>query len=323
MAALDWDLQEMESQHGKRAVVTGANSGIGYLTALELAKRGATVVMACRSPERGEQALKRLRTAMPGAMVELALLDLGSLCSVQEFARQELANGFRLDLLINNAGVMAPPKRVETADGFELQFGTNVVGHFLLTALLFPALELAKTARVVTLASIAHKRGRLRFDDPQWTRDYDPMASYAQSKLANLMLALEMERRLQQAGSTVKSVACHPGVASTSLFITGEYGFVEKLVRRLASYAIGLFLNSEAQGALPTLFSATSQLAVGGGYYGPQGFREMRGGDVGVAQVRPQALDSDDATRLWHLCEELCGVRFLCDDASPRGEETA
>ncbi len=325
MAALDWDLQKIGSQHGKRVVVTGANSGIGYHTALELAKRGATVVMACRNPERGEQALERLHNAMPGALAELALLDLGSLTSVRDFARKELANGLPLHLLVNNAGIMAPPKRAETVDGFELQFGTNVLGHFLLTALLFPALESAEKARVVTLASIAHKRGKLRFEDPQWTSGYDPMASYAQSKLANLMLALELQRRLRERGSSVESVACHPGVANTNLFVTGDYSLLEKLLRTVASYAIGIFLNSETQGALPTLFAATSPVAVGGEYYGPQGFREMRGGDVGIAEIRPQALDREAAGKLWNLCEDLCNERFLWRQTSGQatGAETS
>ena len=300
----------MSSLHNRRILITGANVGIGYHTALQLARRGATVVMACRDQGRGEAALARLRKEVPGALVELLLLDLSSFQSVREAAQRELDGGQPLQVLINNAGVMAPPKRLTTVEGFELQFGTNVLGHFLLTALLWPSLRKAQRSRVVTVASIAHKRGRIRFDDLQCERDYDPMASYAQSKLANLILALEMDRRLRKEDSTVSSIACHPGVAATRLFVTGDYGPLEKVLRVLATYAIGLFLNSEAQGADPTLLAATWEQAVGGGYYGPQGFREMRG-KVGPADIRPQAKDLGTATRLWEVCEQLCGEKFL------------
>lgn len=300
----------MANLHQQRVLITGANVGIGYQAALQLARQGANVVMACRDRERGEAALSRLRRAVPGALAELTLLDLSSLQSVREAAKRELEVDQPLRVLINNAGVMAPPKRLTTSEGFELQFGTNVLGHFLLTALLLPALEKAGNARVVTVASIAHKRGRIRFEDLQWESNYDPMASYAQSKLANLMLALEMERRLRERGSTITSVACHPGVAATRLFVTGEYSALEKAIRVLLTYVIGLFLNSEAAGAEPTLFAATSEQAVGGGYYGPRGFREMRGA-VGAAQIRPQARDQDSAGRLWEICEQLTGQPFF------------
>jgi len=301
----------MGSVRGKRILITGANSGIGYEAAVELARRGATVVMACRDAVRGQAALERVEKAVGGALVELLPLDLSRLDSVRSAAEKELATGLPLDRLINNAGVMAPPKRLETQDGFELQFGTNVLGHFLLTALLLPALEKSPAARVVTLASVAHKRGRLQFEDLQCEKSYDPSASYAQSKLADLMFSLELERRLRSAGSRVMSVACHPGVANTNLFVTGDYGPLEKWLRRIASYLIGLFLNSPHQGALPTLFAATSEDVSGGGYYGPQGFREMRGSSVGEAEIRPQALDRVAAQRLWEICEELTETSFL------------
>lgn len=306
-----WDPAALSSLQGKRVFITGGNGGIGFQTALELAKMGVQVVLACRDRQRGEQALERIFRIVPGALVELSLLDLASLASVRQAAERELSSGGPLQVLINNAGVMAPPQRLETADGYELQFGTNVLGHFLLIALLQPALEQAEDARVVTVASIAHKRGRIRFEDPQWTQDYNPRASYAQSKLANLMLALELERRYRRVGSKVSSIACHPGVASTQLFVTGNYGWLERLLRQIATYAIELFLNSEEHGALPTLFAATSDLAVGGGYYGPRGFLEMRGGDVGAAEIRPQAVDQGSAEKLWSLCEQLTGTTFL------------
>jgi NAD(P)-dependent dehydrogenase (short-subunit alcohol dehydrogenase family) len=250
--------------------------------------------------------------------VELVLLDLASLESVRAVAEAELALGVPLDLLINNAGVMATKKRLETKDGFELQFATNVLGHFALTLRLLPALlraaeSAAHRPRVVTLASIAHKNGRLNFADLQSTRDYNPMGAYQQTKLADLMFAFELDRSLRAAGelaAQVMSVAAHPGVANTNIFQAGEYSALEKTMRRWAAAAIGAVLNSEAEGALPTLFAATSDEAVSGGYYGPQGFQETRGGDVGVAKVAPQALDQAAATRLWSECERLTGVSF-------------
>jgi NAD(P)-dependent dehydrogenase (short-subunit alcohol dehydrogenase family) len=304
---------------GRRALVTGANSGIGYYTAFELARSGAHVILACRDRTKGEEALARLRAETVDASAEVVLLDLASLDSVREIAAAEVARGLPLDLLINNAGVMAPKKRQETADGFELQFGTNVLGHFALTALLLPALERAvaiqaQRPRVVTVASIAHKQGQLNFDDLQSTGSYSPMRAYRQSKLANLAIAFELDRRLRAAGppaSGVMSVAAHPGVASTNIFRVGPFPPVERLVRRWIAAAIGAVLNSGAEGALPTLFAATSPDVVNGGYYGPQGFQEMRGGDVGPAKVAAQALDQAAAARLWRECERLTGISLL------------
>jgi NAD(P)-dependent dehydrogenase (short-subunit alcohol dehydrogenase family) len=220
-----------------------------------------------------------------------------------------------LDLLINNAGVMAPKTRLETRDGFELQFGTNVLGHFALTALLFPALMRAAESRpepprVVTLASIAHKRGRLDFDDLQSSKSYSPMRAYQQSKLADLLLALEFDRRLRAAGppaSRIMSVAAHPGVANTNLFQAGEFRPIEKLVRRGFGVLIGTFLNSEQAGALPTLYAATAPEAKSGAYYGPLGFQEMRG-RVGTALIARHAQDTAAAERLWNECERLTGL---------------
>ena len=314
-----WTVADIPSLSGRRVLITGANSGIGYRTALKLARKGARVMLACRDPLRGQAALDRMQADSDGVETELVVLDLASLASIREFAKQELARRRPLHLLINNAGVYAPPKRLETADGFELQFGTNVLGHFALTALLMPALQLAADTsgsrpRVVTVASIAHKRGVLNFDDLQSTRNYSPTKAYAQSKLADLMMAFELERRLRVAHSSIMSIAAHPGVANTNLFQTGHHSTFERALRTAAGHVIGLLLNSDAEGALPTLYAATAKDAQDGGYYGPQGFQEMRGDVVGPAHVAPQALDQDAADHLWQVCERLTGIRFRSRD---------
>ncbi|SNT31191.1 NAD(P)-dependent dehydrogenase, short-chain alcohol dehydrogenase family [Granulicella rosea] len=313
-----WRPKDIPSQTGRRVLITGANSGIGYHAALELARHGATLLFASRDRARGEAALARLRREATGpgsaaSEAELVLLDLASLASVREVAARIVADGRPLDLLVNNAGVMAPPKRLETQDGFELQFGTNVLGHFALTLLLLPALRLAVggvAPRVVTIASIAHLRGKIDFDDLQSLRRYAPMGSYAQTKLADLMFAFELERRLRAAGLGICSLAAHPGVANTNLFQVGDFSAPERAIRRLFGHAIGALLNSDAEGALPTLYAATAPEAECGGYYGPQGFREMRGGDVGSAKISAAARDMAAAKRLWQVCEELTGVQF-------------
>jgi NAD(P)-dependent dehydrogenase (short-subunit alcohol dehydrogenase family) len=310
-----WKAVDIPSLAGKRVLITGANSGIGYHAALKLARKGAHVMLACRDRQRGEDALARLDTDSPSAHTELAVFDLASLASVRDFAEEELRKRRPIHILINNAGVMAPPKRLQTDDGFELQFGTNVLGHFALTALLMPALELAAESgerpRVVTIASIAHKRGRLNLDDLQSSKSYGPMRAYQQSKLADLMFAFELDRRLRARSSRVMSVAAHPGVADTNLFRTGDRSPLEKTARTLLGHVIGIVLNTDAEGALPTLYAATASTAEDGGYYGPQGFQEMRGEDVGPAKIAPQARDMVAAGRLWQLCEEFTGIEFL------------
>lgn len=308
-----WNLDDISPQTGRRVVITGANSGIGYQTAAILARRGAEVVLACRDERRGAAALARLQEEVPGALAELAQLDLASLASVRAFADREMALCKPIDLLVNNAGVMAPPRRLETADGMELQFGTNVLGHFVLTGLLLPALEMAaadnsrEQPRVVTIASIAHKQGRLDFDDLQATRRYRPMVTYRQSKLANLMFALELNRRLRAAASRVMSVAAHPGVANTNLFRGGGHSTANRAARGALSAFIGAVLNSDFAGALPTLYAATGADVVDGGYYGPLGLFEARGERVGAAKIASQARDEADARRLWQACETLAG----------------
>ncbi len=306
---MKWTLADVPSQAGKRFFITGGNSGVGYYAAVELARRGAVVVLACRDKARGEAALKQLRVDAVGpdsaaGAAELVELDLASLDSVRRAAEAAAAGGVAIDGLINNAGVMAPPKRLETKDGFELQFGTNVLGHFALTCRMLPVVK----DSVATLASIAHKRGRIAFEDLQSTASYNPMRAYQQSKLADLMFAFELDRRLRAAGSPVKSIAVHPGVAQTRLFKVGSGTGLGAVAEKAIQNTIGFLLNSGLDGALPTIFAATSPDAQGGGYYGPQGFQEMRGGDVGAAFVSKAARDPAAQGRLWRVCAELTGV---------------
>jgi NAD(P)-dependent dehydrogenase (short-subunit alcohol dehydrogenase family) len=287
------------------AIVTGSNTGLGYDTARVLAGRGAHVVMAVRDTGKGETAAARIRQLSPGATVTVHKLDLGSLASVKQ-AGAELAAAYpRIDLLINNAGVMYPPKST-TSDGFELQFGTNHLGHFALTGLLLGNLLEVDGSRVVVVASIAHNiRAKIDFDDLQWAkRKYDRVASYGQSKLANLMFAYELQRRLAAAKAKTIAVAAHPGVAAT------------ELSRHIPGYSLpgvatvmGKVLNSPELGALPTLRAATDPAVKGGQYYGPDGFRELRGYPVLVSSTK-QSQDVAIQQRLWKVSEELTGVTF-------------
>ena len=301
-----WTLGDVSSQAGKRFLITGGNSGVGYWAAVELARRGAEVVLACRDKARAEAAAQQLKVDSGGGTAEVIVLDLASLDSVRRAAEELLGRGVAFDGLINNAGVMAPPKRRETRDGFELQFGTNVLGHYALTCRLMPIV----TERVVTLSSIAHKRGRIAFEDLQSTKSYNPMRAYEQSKLGDLMFSFELERKLRAAGSPVISIAVHPGVAKTNLFRIGGSKGLGRIAEVVVQTSLGILFESAAAGAIPTIFAATSPDAKGGGYYGPQGFKEMRGGDVGPAFVSAAAQDVAAQGRLWDVCAELTGVEL-------------
>jgi len=298
-----WDAGDIPDQGGRLAVVTGANSGLGLVTARELARHGARVVLACRNRERGEAALKEVTEAASGPAPELEELDLADLSSVRSFADRLAAGGEELDLLINNAGVMAPPRR-RTVDGFELQFGTNHLGHFALTKLLLPLMEGREDARVVTLSSTAHRMGRIAFDNLNGDRRYFRWNAYGQSKLANLLFALELDRRLRARGSTVKSLAAHPGYATTNLQSAAAPAF-DRVVMKMTDAVVG---QSGEMGALPVLYAATEPGLEGGTYAGPDGIGEQRGHPK-IVDPNRAARDEGSARRLWDVSEELTGVR--------------
>lgn len=308
MPPAKWTAAEIPSQTGKLALITGSNSGIGFHAANDLARAGCAVILACRDQKKADEARRRILRDAPKAAVETLQLDLAGQASIHAAAKQFMASGRPLDLLINNAGVMALPDRRTTQDGFELQFGTNHLGHFALTGLLLPALLAAPAARIVTVSSIAHRGGKIRFEDPSWNHDYKPWPAYRQSKLANLYFGFELERRLSKAHANAASLVVHPGVSNTNLFQAGP-GQGAGLQAKLAPLVIAIIAQSDAQGALPTLYGATSPEAQGGHFYGPDGFREMRGHPVEV-KAEAQAYDEPTAVRLWQLSEQLTGVHY-------------
>src|SRR4051812_18697124 len=304
----DWSTADIPSQQGRVAVVTGTNSGLGFVTARELARAGATVLMTSRNPARGADAEQRLRADVPGADVHLEALDLASLASVREFAARVRAAYDGLDILVNNAGVMAIP-RATTADGFEMQFGTNHLGHFALTGLLLPELLKRDGSRVVTVSSTAHKAGTIKFDDLIGEKSYWSWRAYAQSKLANLLFAYELQRRLAAAGARTISVAAHPGYASTNLQAVGPQQSGNKVMGLLMNLGNVAFGQTADDGALPQLFAATAPDVEGGCFYGPSRMLESRGAPKRV-QSTSRSKDPALAARLWSVSEDLTNVRF-------------
>jgi NAD(P)-dependent dehydrogenase (short-subunit alcohol dehydrogenase family) len=292
-------LENLPDQTGRVAIVTGANTGIGFETAAALAANGAKAVMACRNRQKAEGAIDRIRERTPGADLEFVELDLASLASVERFADAFRARHDRLDLLINNAGVMIPPFG-RTEDGFELQFGCNHLGHFALTGRLLDILDATPGARVVTVSSMAHRYGSIDFDNLNAEKGYDKMPAYGQSKLANLLFTFELTRRLQAAGSSVVATAAHPGWTGTDL----------QRHSTLIEFLNHFFAQSPPMGALPTLRAATDPQAGGGDYFGPSGLFEMRGYPIKVTAA-PAAQNEVDAKRLWEVSEQLTGVSFL------------
>ena len=293
-------------------MVTGANSGIGLETARALATAGADVVLAVRNGDKGAQAADDIRSTAPNATITVGALDLASLALVEGFAKQMLGEGRPIDLLVNNAGIMAVPKRHTTADGFELQFGTNHLGHFALTGRLLPLLRASEHPRVVTVSSIAHQMGSIPFDDLNLEHGYRGWRAYAESKLANLLFASELQRRSRREGWRILSNAAHPGSTRTNLQTTGPNLGKQKGASSLIELPMRLpgMSQDAVQGALPTLYAATSPGAVGDGYYGPSGFLEMTGTGVTTARRSKRARNEADAARLWSLSERLTGVAY-------------
>lgn len=308
---MPWTTADIPAQDGRTAVVTGANTGLGLETAAALAGAGATVVLACRNTEKAARARTEIVERHPGATVEVLHLDLGDLAQVRGAAAETIDRFPRVDLLVNNAGVMIPP-RTDTADGFELQFGTNHLGHFAYTGSVLPAVLGAEGSRIVTVSSIAHKSGRMRWNDLQWERFYDRFRAYGQSKLANLLFTFELQRRLLEAGENsatgTSALAAHPGVSATEL-VRHVPGAGLPGVKQLVDVAVSVTSQSAAAGALPILRAATDPDAAGFEYYGPSAFNEMRGHPV-VVQPMSQARDQDDWSRLWQISEELTGVTY-------------
>jgi NAD(P)-dependent dehydrogenase (short-subunit alcohol dehydrogenase family) len=300
-----WTTDQIPDQAGRIAVVTGANSGLGLVTARELARAGARVVGTARDQRKADSTRALIAAEVEGADLDLRLLDLASLDSVREFAAAVAADHGHVDVLVNNAGVMMPP-RGETADGFELQFGTNHLGHFALTGRLLAALAAAGSARVVTLSSLEHKPGRLDFDDLQSEHDYSARGAYQQSKLANAVFGLELDRRLRAAGLGVISVLAHPGYSATNLQSTGPTGPMKALL----SVGNKLFAQSAERGALPELYAATAPGVEGGNFIGPDGFQELRGSPT-IVQPVGRARDEEAGRRLWRVSEQLTGVEYL------------
>lgn len=305
---MTWTERDAADLSGKIAIVTGANSGIGLEAVRMLARKGAEVVMACRNAAKAESAAGAVRAEAPSAKVRVESLDLSNLASVRSFAEKMSRELTRLDLLVNNAGIMAIPRAL-TADGFEMQLGTNHLGHFALTGLLLGKVLATESARVVTVSSGAHHFGKMDFDDLMGERHYEKWRAYGQSKLANLLFFHELDRRLRRGGKTQKSVAAHPGYAATNLQYVGPELEGSKVGHFFMSLGNRLIAQSAVMGALPTLRAASDGAAVSGSYYGPDGFRELRGSPVLVRSSR-RAQNEDDARRLWEVSESLTGVGY-------------
>ena len=303
----EWNLDQVPDLSGRVIIITGANSGIGYEAALALAKRKAEITLACRNEEKARAAVDRIRAEVPSARLKIIPLDLSDLASVRAFAERFREEQSQLHALVNNAGVMALPRRL-TVDGFEMQFGTNHLGHFALTGQLLDLLLATPASRVVNVSSIAHKFGKIRFHDLQGEKRYSKWAAYGQSKLANLLFTHELDRRLKERGHETISVACHPGWAATSLQEAGPKMEGSKLMEKLSAWGNAMLAQDAAAGALPTVFATVEPLR-GDEYIGPT---RMMGwhGPPEIIQPLDKAREPETAQRLWEASEELTGVRF-------------
>lgn len=299
----NFSIKDAPSQKGKIAIVTGANDGIGYETSLELTRKGAKLIMACRNPSKAENAIAAIKKEIPTADVSFIHLDLNSLNSVKSFASEFKKSNPKLDLLINNAGIMIPPFS-KTEDGFESQMGVNYFSHFLLTGLLMTELNAADAARIVSLSSIAHKPGKINFDNLNSEQKYSKMKAYSQSKLACLMFAYELDRKLKKSGSKVMSVAAHPGASPTNLMKN-----LPPFARKVLIPMVKPLFNSPQAAALPSLMAAMNPAVKGGDYYGPTGFGEMSGKPA-LAKAKPHAHDELVAKKLWDVSETLVDFQF-------------
>jgi NAD(P)-dependent dehydrogenase (short-subunit alcohol dehydrogenase family) len=303
-----WSTDDIPLLEGRIAVVTGANSGLGYHTAQALALKGARVIMACRSLEKGEVARQQILALNPEVEPEVWHLDLASLLSVRAFADKFNVASERLDLLINNAGLMAIPYG-RTEEGFEMQFGVNHLGHFALSAQLWLPLSLTPGSRIVQVSSLAHKFGKIRFEDIHWSRKYSKWGAYGMSKLAGLLFIRELAARIGRSESKVIAAAAHPGYANTELQAKGAKMKGKWLGAALFNLANGLAAQSAAMGALPTLYAATAEDVTQGAYYGPQGFMRLWGGPALDMPGRKQISD-EVAEELWRVSESLIGADF-------------
>lgn len=300
-----WTAADIPDQSGRTIIVTGANSGLGFQTALELARHGAHVVMTARDEEKGRAAKARIEAERVRGSLELRKLDLADLDHVKRFAADIIADGLAVDALVNNAGVMMPPRSM-TRQGYELQFGVNHLAHFVLTALLIDRLAQSSDGRVITVSSDLHKRGNIHFDDLVGARNYGRVSFYAQSKFANVLFALELDRRLKAVGLPVRSLLAHPGYSATNLQLSGPTGILKLFMR----FGNRFFAQDVAMGALNQLYAATAPAAASGQFIGPDGRREMSGYPT-IVQPIDAARDPELAKRLWQLSEDLTGVRFI------------
>jgi NAD(P)-dependent dehydrogenase (short-subunit alcohol dehydrogenase family) len=303
-----WTEKDIPDLTGKTAVITGANSGLGYHATLELARKGAHVIMACRSTAKSKEAYDYILKEIPLASLEIMTLDLASLASIRAFSEAFHKKHSRLDILVNNAGVMGIP-RVETADGFEMQFGTNHLGHFALTGLLLDVVCVTPESRIVMVSSLMHQFGAMNFDDLMGERRYKRWDAYSQSKLANLLFAYELQRKLGEQQSSTRSIAAHPGYAATHLQFVHAEMQGSALDRWFNQFANTVFAQSGAQGALPELYAATAPQAEGGSFIGPDG----RGGSRGyptTVKSNARSYDLASAQKLWQVSEELTGVKY-------------
>jgi NAD(P)-dependent dehydrogenase (short-subunit alcohol dehydrogenase family) len=306
-----WTEDKIGDLTGTTAIVTGANSGLGFVTAAQLAAHGASVTLAVRDADRGEAAVGRMRGRLPHAELRVQVLDLADLASIARFAEEYSAGPGRLDLLVNNAGVMNLPERT-TADGFEMQFGTNHLGHFALTGRLLPLLKASRDARVVTVSSMVHRIGTMNFDDLMGTKRYRAWPAYGQSKLANLLFTSELQRRAAAAGLSVRAMAAHPGFALTNLQTAGPAMRGAKTTTRRSRWVANLtreFAQPAVWGALPSLYAATVPLLAGNSFVGPEGFGQQHGHPVPVTRSK-RASNTADARRLWTESERLTGVTY-------------